>query len=167
MFSKPDDQSEAGNHSHSHIRRNVMKQLLVLILALVCVFPVWGQTAAEKELIKVENDWSTAWAKNDAKFLDQLYATEYLATSSEGTVYNKIDGIKDDTSPEYTEKSFVLSDLKVHIYGETAVVTGHNSVKFKKGGKVEQIEARFTDVFVKRDSRWQCVATQGTKVAKK
>ena len=144
-----------------------MKQLLVLILALVCVFPMWGQSAAEKELIKVENDWSTAWVKSDGKFLDQLYATEYLATGSDGIVYNKVDGIKDDTSPEYTEKSFSLSDLKVHIYGETVVVTGRNSVKFKKSGKAEQFDARFTDVFVKRDGRWQCVATQGTKVAKK
>lgn len=144
-----------------------MKQLLVLILALVCVFPMWGQSAAEKELIKVENDWSTAWAKNDVKFLEQLYATEYHAIGSDGIVYNKAGGIKDDTSPEYTEKSFILSDLQVHIYGETVVVTGRNSVKFKKSGKAEQFDARFTDVFVKRDGRWQCVATQGTKVAKK
>jgi ketosteroid isomerase-like protein len=144
-----------------------MKQLLVLILALVCVFPVWGQSAAEKELIKVESDWSNAWEKSDVKFLEQLYATEYLATGSDGTVYNTVDGIKDDTSPEYVEKSFSLSDLKVNIYGETAVVTGRNNVKFKKGGKAEQIDARFTDVFVKRDGRWQCVATQGTKVGKK
>jgi ketosteroid isomerase-like protein len=144
-----------------------MKQLLLVILALVCVFPVWGQSAAEKDLIKVENDWGTAWAKGDGKFLEQLYATEYLGTGSDGTVYNKASGIKDDTSPEYTEKSFKLSDLKVHIYGETAVVTGLNSVKFKKGGKAEEVNARFTDVFVKRDGRWQCVATQGTRIGKK
>jgi ketosteroid isomerase-like protein len=144
-----------------------MKQLLVVMLALACVFPMWGQSAGEKELIKVENDWGNAWVKSDGKFLDQLYATEYLWTGPDGTVYNKVDGIKDDTSPEYTEKSFKLSDLKVHIYGEAALVTGLNSVKFKKGGKAEQLEVRFTDVFVKRDGRWQCVATQGTRVAKK
>jgi ketosteroid isomerase-like protein len=144
-----------------------MRLLQLVILALVCVFPVWGQSAAEKDLIKVENDWGNAWVKSDGKFLDQLYATEYLATSSDGTVFNKVDGIKDDTSPEYTEKSFSLSDLKVHIYGETAVVTGRNNVAFKKGGKAEQLDIRFTDVYVKRDGRWQCVATQGTKVGKK
>jgi ketosteroid isomerase-like protein len=144
-----------------------MRLLQLVILALVCVFPVWGQSAAEKDLIKVENDWGNAWVKSDGKFFDQLYATEYLATSSDGIVYNKVAGIKDDTSPEYAEKSFNLTDLKVHIYGETAVVTGRNNVKFKKGGKAEQIDVRFTDVFVKRDGRWQCVATQGTKVGKK
>ena len=144
-----------------------MKQLLLVILALVCVFPVWGQTAGEKDLIKLENDWGNAWAKGDGKFLEQLYATEYLWTGADGILFNKVDGIKDDTSPEYSEKSFKLSDLKVHIYGEAAVVTGRNDVKFKKGGKAEQVEVRFTDVFVKRDGRWQVVATQGTKVGKK
>jgi ketosteroid isomerase-like protein len=144
-----------------------MKQLLVVILALVFVSPVWGQSGAEKELIKVENDWGNAWVKSDGKFFDQLYATEYIATGSDGRVYNKADGIKDDTSPEYMEKTFSLSDVKVHIYGETAVVTGRNNVKFKKGGKAGQIDIRFTDVFVKRDGRWQCVATQGTKTGKK
>ena len=144
-----------------------MKQLLLAILALVCVFPVWGQTAGEKDLIKLENDWGNAWAKSDGKFLEQLYATEYLWTGADGTLFNKVDGIKDDTSPEYSEKSFKLSDLKVHIYGEAALVTGHNSVKFTKGGKAEQHEVRFTDVFVKRDGRWQVVATQGTTVGKK
>jgi ketosteroid isomerase-like protein len=144
-----------------------MKQFLSLVLAFVCVFPVWGQNVTEQELIKVENDWSNAWVKSDVNALDKLYATEYFATSSEGIVFNKVDGIKDDTSPEYTEKSFVLSELKVRIYGETAVVTGRNDVKFKKGKKAEQVMSRFTDVFVKRDGRWQCVVTQGTKVAKK
>ena len=144
-----------------------MKQLLLAILALVCVFPVWGQTAGEKDLIKLENDWGNAWAKGDGKFLEQLYATEYLWTGADGTLFNKVDGIKDDTSPEYTEKSFKLSDLKVHIYGEAAVVTGRNDVTFKKGGKAEQLAVRFTDVFVKRDGRWQVVATQGTTVGKK
>jgi ketosteroid isomerase-like protein len=144
-----------------------MRQLLVVLLALVCVFPVWAQSAAELELIKVENDWGNAWAKSDAKFLDQLYATEYFATSSDGIVYGKADGIKDDTSPEYTEKSFNLSNMRVRLYGEIAVVTGLNIVKFKKGGKAEEINARFTDVFVKRDGRWQCVATQGTRAGKK
>jgi ketosteroid isomerase-like protein len=144
-----------------------MRQFLIVMLALVCVFPVWAQSAAELELTKAENDWGNAWVKSDGKFLDQLYATEYLATSSDGMVYNKAEGIKDDTSPEYTEKSFKLSNLRVRIYGEIAVVTGLNSVKFKKGGKAEEIDARFTDVFVKRDGRWQCVATQGTRAAKK
>jgi uncharacterized protein (TIGR02246 family) len=149
-------------------RRLIMKKLMfVAILVFVCLFPVWAQTAAEKELIKVENDWAAAWVKNDAKALDQLYATEYLATDVTGKTWNKTDGIKEDVSSKYSGKSFQLSELKVHVYGQTAVVTGRNDVKFTLDGKASGDDVRFTDVFVKRDGRWQCVATQGCHIEKK
>lgn len=107
-----------------------MKKLLfVAILAVVCLLPVWAQTAAEKELIRVENDWGNAWVKNDGKALDLLYATEYLATDASGKTWTKMEGIKEDISSKYKGKSFQLSELMVHIYGQTAVVTGRNSFK--------------------------------------
>lgn len=143
------------------------KVLFVAILAVVCLLPLWAQTAAEKELIKVENDWGNAWIKHDGKALDLLYATEYLATDATGKTWNKIEGIKADTSSKVQEGSINLSDLKVHIYSQTAVVTGRNVVKYKYEGKATVDDVRFTDVFVKRDGRWQCVATQGTRIEKK
>ena len=145
-----------------------MKKLLfVAILAVICLLPVWAQTAAEKELIKVENDWSTAWVKSDAKALELLYATEYISTDASGKTWNKTEGIKEDVSSKYEGKSFQLTELKVHVYGQTAVVTGRNTYKFTLEGKAGGDDARFTDVFVKRDGRWQCVATQGTRIVKK
>jgi ketosteroid isomerase-like protein len=145
-----------------------MKKLLfVAILAVVCLLPVWTQTAAEKELIKVENDWNTAYMKHDAKAFESLYATEYHSTDATGKTYNKIEGIKADASPSTVITSAVLSDLKVHIYGQTGVVTGINTIKATADGKDAGGEYRFTDVFVKRDGRWQCVATQVTRIEKK
>ena len=145
-----------------------MKQLLVVIpLAFVCVFPLWGQGDAEKELLKLENDWSEAWAKNDTHFLDQLYAMDYAAVSPAGNMVDKAQGIKEDTGPDMTDKSFKLSDMKARVYGETGVVMGRNDVKYKKGGKAQQMQFTFTDVFVKRDGRWQVVASQATPSAKK
>jgi ketosteroid isomerase-like protein len=145
-----------------------MKKLLfVAILAVVCLLPVWAQTAAEKALIKVENDWNTAFMKHDAKVFESLYATEYISTDPTGKTYNKAEGIKGDTSPNTVVTSAVLSDVKVHIYGQTGVVTGVNTIKATSDGKDISGEYRFTDVFVKRDGRWQCVATQGTRIEKK
>ena len=144
-----------------------MKKLLfVAILAVVCLLPVFSQTAAEKELIKVENDWNTAGMKHDGKALDLLFATEYLGTDFMGKTYTKAEDLKNATNPKNIMTSAVLSDLKVHIYGQTAVVTGLNSIKATLEGKDTSGDYRFTDVFVKRDGRWQCVATQGAKVAK-
>jgi len=145
-----------------------MKKLLfVAILAVICLLPLWAQTATEKELIKVENDWNAAIMKHDVKVLESLYATEYHATDATGQTYNKVEGIQADASPGTVITSALLSDLKVHIYGQTGVVTGINTIKATSDGKDVGGGYRFTDVFVKRDGRWQCVATQGTKIEKK
>jgi len=145
-----------------------MKRLLfVAILAVVCLLPLWAQSASEKELIKVENDWGNAWVKGDAKFAEMLDATEFVGTGVDGVASNKTDDIKNFAVATITDRSFSLSDVKVHIYGQTGVVTGRNLVTYKENGKPGQDDVRFTDVFVRRDGRWQCVATQWTNIKKK
>jgi len=55
-----------------------------------------------------------------------------------------------------------LSDLKVRVYGDTAVVTGKTDVKGTSGGKDISGPTLFTRVYVKKDGRWQSVAFQQT-----
>jgi ketosteroid isomerase-like protein len=147
-----------------------MKSRRLLIGAfLLFVIPsmrVQGQTAAERELLKLENDWSTAWQKKDGAFLQRFYADEYLFTDSDGITWNKADDIKNVTSPSSRPESFQLTGMNVHIYGDTAVVTGQNAIAgFFDGEDISGIY-RFTDVFVRRSGRWQIVATQSTLVTK-
>ena len=61
--------------------------------------------------------------------------------------------------------SLELSELTVRIEGNTGVVTGINHVKGKdEKGVAFDRQARFTDVFIKRDGRWRVLATQGTTI---
>ncbi len=139
----------------------------IIALFVVAATGIQGQTAVEKELTKIENDWSTAWMKKDSAALQSLFATEYFATDWEGVTYNKSQEIANAMAPDSRTQSFVLSDLKVQVYGDVAVVTGLNTIKATFKGADVSGAYRFTDVFVKRDGRWQAVATQGTKVVKK
>jgi ketosteroid isomerase-like protein len=58
-----------------------------------------------------------------------------------------------------------LSGLDVKLQGDTAVVTGltHNKGKDEKGVAFDR-KIRFTDVWVKRDGRWQILSSHGTDV---
>ena len=146
-----------------------MKHISVVVVVAFLYAPVGrAQTAnaAEQELINIENGWSDAVVKRDGPALQRLYADEYLYTDSDGVVRNKTQDIADVTSGRAKIASFVLDDLKVHVYGETAVVTGRNTLKGTFEGKDISGVYRFTDVFVKRAGRWQAVATQST-LAKK
>ena len=57
--------------------------------------------------------------------------------------------------------------MKVRVYGDAAVVLGRNTVKEQYKGKDISGQSRFTDTWVKKDGRWQCVATAGSKITKK
>jgi ketosteroid isomerase-like protein len=156
----------------THDRTGVFQMKRFLFAGIVMVLaaaPLRAQTslAVERELIKRESDWSTAWVKKDAAFLKQLYAEEYLATDEFGATFTRAQDLANAMSPEGTLVSFVLSNLKVHVYGDAAVVTGTNTTKATFKGKDTSGVVRFTDVFVKRNGRWQAVASQGTRVVKK
>ena len=144
---------------------NVFGAILVGMLA---VPPAGAQTprAAEQELIKVENDWKQAVIKRDAAALRNLYADEYMSVDSEGGVWNKAEDIDIDTSGSFRLVSYRLEDTKVRLLGDVAIVTGRSFYK-GIGTTRREISAqyRFTDVFVRRAGRWQCMTTQLTALA--
>ena len=146
-----------------------MKQLwLVGLLFFLTATPLAAQTpsTAEKELLKLEDDWNVAGAKKDAALLDRILAAEYFGTGVDGTTTTKSQELA-TLKGSSTRTPFVLSALKAQVYGDTAVVTGVNTGDGVFDGKEVKGAIRFTDVFVRRDGRWQCVASQGTYVAKK
>jgi ketosteroid isomerase-like protein len=140
-----------------------------MLIGLLATFPALGQSqgAAEQELVKLENAWNSAYIKGDGAFLKQLYADEYDFTDSEGALYDKTTEISELVSGKTKITSANITDVKVHIYGDTAVVTGLNTLKGSYGGEDMSGPYRFTDVFVKRGGRWQVVASHSSLVVKK
>jgi len=52
-----------------------------------------------------------------------------------------------------------MADLKVQLYGDTAVVTGRQTEKATYKGEDASAVYRVTDVWIRRDGRWQAIAT--------
>ena len=61
-------------------------------------------------------------------------------------------------------QSIVVSDLTIHVYGKTAVAAGTATLKGSFKGQDISGTYRYTDVWVKRNGKWQVVASQATKV---
>jgi ketosteroid isomerase-like protein len=120
----------------------------------------------EQELMQIERDWCTAMTKKDALLLGRILADDYTGVTNRGIVQTKADalsGLKDQKSGT---EACVDKDLKVRVYGDAAVVTGlgTRSGTFE-GQPFKDRQFLWTDTFVKKDGRWQCVASQGTVVA--
>ena len=143
----------------------MMKKCFLALYGVALCVPVYAaDVGAEQQLINVEHQWKQAVVDRDRSALDRFYASEYISTDSEGLVWNKSQDIEIDTTGASRLMSFRFEDLRVQVYGDVAVVTGRLFTEGVMAGAPSQNLSRFTDVFVKRDGRWRCVATHTTAV---
>ncbi len=119
----------------------------------------------EQTLGQVEREWEDANKNKDKAWFERAYADEYTAINAVGKMFNKTEDIADTLSNTNTVTSAELSDVKVRVYGDTAVVTGRlHRVGKDKNGNFDR-NFMFTDTFIRRDGRWQVIATQATLVS--
>jgi len=123
--------------------------------------------SAEQELIKLEEEWANAWVKMDYAFFDRIEADDYTWTAPWGEVWTKARDLALLKSGDSVITSWVLSDMKVRVYGDAAVVTGRATVKEMYKGKDVSDQYQWTDTWVKRAGQWKCVAGHSSVIAKK
>jgi ketosteroid isomerase-like protein len=125
-----------------------------------------GKVSVEQALMQMERDWTEAGLKKDAATLDKILADDWVGQGPTGTA-TKAQALAELKSGDNKLDSQTLSDIKVRVFGDTAVVTGSDDEKSSYKGKDTSGHYVWTDVFVKRNGRWQAVASQGTLIAQK
>ncbi len=116
------------------------------------------------QIKKLEQDWAQAVLKRGAAAVDEFEADDIVSTDPSGRVTDKAQDKQDLSSGDLKFDSMEVSDLKVNVYGNTAVATGTNALKGTYKGQDISGTYRFTDTWAKRNGKWQVVASQGTKV---
>jgi len=108
-------------------------------------------------------DRAAAVVKGDVARLEKETSDDYTFINLNGQLSGKaqMDAIKSGTIKLTSNE---LSDLKVRVYGDTAVVTGRSDAKGTIGGGPSRGPVMFTRVYVKKDGRWQSVAFQQTPI---
>ena len=127
----------------------------------------------ERDLLRLQDEWATARIKGDVAFLERFYAQDLRLQVASGSVVDRKDDIamfdrigrgdQDTIKPEYIHDT----DMKVSAYGDTAVVTGVENLKGTYKGTFGEMALRFTNVFVRRDGRWQLAFHQSTRIPPK
>ena len=120
----------------------------------------------ESVLTRLEQDWGEAIVRHDADFLERFESDDYTYTGPDGIVSHKSDEIAGARTGFAQIESFKHRDIKPHVYGDTAVVTGATALKGAAGDTDLSGEFRWTDVFVKRNGQWRVVASQATAISK-
>jgi hypothetical protein len=153
-----------------------MKRLVSFGLMLVALSVAFAQDGSKKKqkksaagadeqaLTKIEEDWGNALVKVDFDTINRIVSPDWILSTPDGKQQTKAQTDADLKSGKIKFESFKINELKVRVYGNAAVVFGLTTEKLTMDGKDMSGQNRFTDTFIKRDGKWQCVATHVTAV---
>ncbi len=102
--------------------------------------------------------------KDGVAALDKYEADDIISVDPMGVVTDKSQDKQAFSSGDVKLQSIDESDVKVRVYGNTAVAVGAQDVKGTYKGQDISGKYRFTDVWVKRSGKWQIVSSQVTKM---
>ncbi len=123
------------------------------------------QTLADEEVLQTDRERVQALLHNDASALDRIYADELIFINQYGVVRDKAHWIATARAGEFKFDSYTTEEVRVRIYGETAVVTGRFlAIGEARGSKLKGLPVRYICIYVKRDGRLQLVAQQATPI---
>jgi ketosteroid isomerase-like protein len=120
----------------------------------------------EEELLKLEEAFAEAIVRNDVEGIERLVTDDWIIIDPNGEIVDRTRFFDVIKSGALTHDTMESEDFRVRVYGDSAVVTAITSAKGKFMGQEFSTQERATDVFVKRDGRWQCVLTHLTRFAK-
>jgi ketosteroid isomerase-like protein len=149
-----------------------MNRLLGLVLLCIAWAPslALAQMAVKSDqetLIELERNWVAALQRNDVQFVDSVLAEELVATYGDGSRGDRAHELKLVAEFNQQVDKWTVDEFMVKVYRDTAVVWFTQRMVGPVKGVPTEITARYMDVFVMRDGRWQCVASQSTRVTAK
>ena len=144
------------------------RYLMGLALASVWTASAFGSqppaVSVEEELIALERGWNEAFYARDVEFLDSILADDFIVTYDDGAQGDKARELALSASFNQRVISATQEDFTVQVYDDAAVVWFTLRVVGIRRGQEAEIVLRYTDVWVVRDGRWQCVSSQSTRV---
>jgi hypothetical protein len=126
--------------------------LLLCPLARGAACPT-GQMKDEATLVQIEHLWVRADEQHDMAALGCILADEFEEADSAGSLINRSAMLA--RPADSGNVHYELSDLRAHLYGDVAYVRG---IGVGSANGRTTVKNRFTDIFVYREGRWQCVA---------
>jgi ketosteroid isomerase-like protein len=149
------------------IKMKNRKQVGVLLGLVVLTLGAMSQAAAadspEQAVAAAEKQWLKSQQTNNVELLAPLLADKVVETTEEGKVYTGRDAVVAAAKAD-NWSSADYSDVKVTVFGHTAIATGMFTGKGTNAGKPVDARVRFTDTWVMTDGKRLCVATQDSPV---
>lgn len=115
-------------------------------------------------IIDLDRKRMHAMAAKDVATLEAVLADDLIYTHSSARLDTKKSLIGAMMSEATVYTGCEPYDVKAQDLGDTVVLTGIAQIKIVSNGTPNAFGVRFTDVYAKRDGRWQMVTWQSTRL---
>ena len=149
--------------------RRFIPHICFLSLVLAAAMPVQAEqpkadsdAAISQTLQAMEQAWLDAEKNNDAAAFEQIVADDWIAVNPDGKSQTKAERAAEIKTAHVV--SATLGDMRVRVFGDTAVVTGTDDEITMTDGKKSSDHYVWSDVFLKRNGKWLAVASQTAQI---
>jgi ketosteroid isomerase-like protein len=139
-----------------------MKKLLLCLLPTAILVAATPDPQTEKEVLSVMETYRQALIRKDASALAPLLSDDLTYTHSSNLHQDKAAVLAAQNGKSLVE-AMDFKNLKVRLYGNTAIVTCDLDSRSNNGGAVTATHLHVLHVLVKASAGWQLVARQATR----
>jgi ketosteroid isomerase-like protein len=148
----------------------------IVLLLVICLagIPIPGYAAPipllhhedrlRREIENLEAQWRTAVLQNDVATVNRLLADDYLGINPNGTLETKADALALRRSGTTKISSMDPINMKVRVYGDTAVVTSQVQVEGHDGERDVSGRYHYTRVYSHRSGEWKVVSFEASRI---
>lgn len=144
-----------------------MTRCVILLVALFCQAATLSAQRVRSDqeiLMQLERDWDEAFRNNDVSFVASVLADEFVATYDNGTQADRKKELELAAAFNQQIDDSTLDDFTIRTYKDTAVVMFTLQLVGPMKGQRVVMTYRYMDVWIFRDGKWLCVASQSTRI---
>jgi ketosteroid isomerase-like protein len=142
-------------------RRRISMLLLLGVLAgaVSAAQPIADDAAAVERL---ERALVKAIGSRDLATYDRLVADDYVVVRANGHESTKAEVLATYRADALGYVGLDITDVKTHVFGDTAIVSARTLGMRKEGGKETPNRVRYIRVFARRGGEWRAVSQMAT-----
>jgi len=140
------------------MRARILSALVLCLLGCFAVRNLAQEKSDVASIRTLELKWVDPYKQRQIAAVAALLAEDYVITLEDGSTYGKVGFISYNAGPLRVDIAD-LTDVKIHMHENIAVVTAGYHERGEFGGKSYDYHDRLTDVWMKIGGKWQLIAS--------
>src|SRR5260370_19068048 len=143
---------------YERMRARIFSNLVLCLLGCFAVRNAAQEKSDVAGIRTLEFKWVDAYKQRKIADVATLLAEDYVLTLEDGSTYGKV-GFLSYNARALRVDIADLTDVKIHMHENIAVVTAAYHERGELGGKPYDYHDRLTDVWMKIGGKWQLIAS--------